>query len=214
MKSIYLLTILLITTLTSCFAPINLTFDSARTLDKGEVQVQGNYSKYLYYYGSDSENNNSNFGGRIDYGVSDKYNLKFRYEKLYSKNEFYELLDINKQISLNYIEVESKIQLIPNQLAVGLPIGYYFGNKNISEGLTVIDPRIYITMFSKSNTFELSIIPKCHVFIDKKNIIPFPALSIGLGLSNDLKKWALRPEVGFDTNFSFGIGVNYNIGWR
>jgi len=26
-----------------------------------------------------------------------------------------------------------------------------------------------------------------------------------------LKKWALRPEIGYDSYFSFGIGLNLNL---
>ena len=38
-----------------------------------------------------------------------------------------------------------------------------------------------------------------------------PGLSLGIGLSNNLDQWAIRPEVGFDGNLNFGVGVNYNF---
>lgn len=36
-----------------------------------------------------------------------------------------------------------------------------------------------------------------------------PAVSLGLGLSKDLRKWAIRPEIGYDQFFAFGVGFNY-----
>ena len=49
-----------------------------------------------------------------------------------------------------------------------------------------------------------------HVFIgDGVGILP--AINLGLGLSSNLDKWAIRPEIGYDRYFTFGVGVNYNI---
>jgi len=39
-----------------------------------------------------------------------------------------------------------------------------------------------------------------------------PGFSFNIGLSEDLDKWAIRPEIGYDGYFNFGIGANVNFG--
>ena len=53
--------------LSGCFAPSNLTYESARTLDKGCMDVQANYSKYYYSKDDtlDYKNSNNNFGFKL-----------------------------------------------------------------------------------------------------------------------------------------------------
>ena len=71
MKNILLLIIIISLFMNNCFAPINLTYESATTVNKGEVEVQGNYSRYYApsFNASDSININNNFGFKIGYGV-------------------------------------------------------------------------------------------------------------------------------------------------
>ncbi len=73
----------------SCTAPINLTYDSARTIDKGSVEFTGNYSAYrmpaidfFYIAADDKLPGNSNYGFVLGYGILDRYTLKLRYERL------------------------------------------------------------------------------------------------------------------------------------
>lgn len=203
--------ITLLLTLTSCFTPINLTYDSARTLNKGQVEVQGSYSNYKFINTPESLIANNNFGGAIKYGISNKHNLKIRYERLSSTNEFLKVLEIEDPIKLNYIEIEEKIQLVHNKVAIGVPIGYYFNENGSFNGLTSINPRAYFTFFGSTNKFELSLIPKINFLLSKDITITQPAISIGLGLSNNLNKWALRPEVGYDITLSYGLGLNIKL---
>ena len=70
MKNLIFVTIILVF-LNSCFAPINLTYESARTVNKGEIEIQGNYSRY--YHPQINTNINRNFGVKAGYGLTDRY---------------------------------------------------------------------------------------------------------------------------------------------
>ena len=199
-----------------CFAPVNLTYESARTLNKGEIDLQGNYSSY---YGSDDfefHNYNNNYGIKIGYGIKDRYTMKVRYERLTLTKSDFEFLSIDFSDELikaiNYFEIENKLKFKNSNIALGIPMGYYSINFNdkTTDGIFAFDPRVYFTFFSKTNKIELNLIPKAHIFIGE-DLGLNPGISVGLGFSNNLNKWVIRPEFGFDGYSSFGIGVNINI---
>lgn len=202
--------------LSSCFAPINLTFESAKTLNQGEFDLQGNYSRYYEpgYEDDDLLNVNNNFGVKLGYGINDKYTIKFRYERLVmNPNYFIDLFDISEVIATNFIEIENKFQFKNANIAMGVPLGYYGlrTEDKISQGIFSLDPRVYFTFFGVSNKFELNLIPKAHFLITDGGMAILPGISLGLGFSSDLNKWVVRPELAFDGYFSFGIGLNLNM---
>jgi len=211
--SILLLAILL--TLSGCFAPVNLSFENAKLLEKGEVKAQASYSSY---YGPiyDKENEtsltktahyNNNFGIALGYGISKNINLGVRYERLSFISNEIEIFgkDYNTvDGGMNYIEVGNKIRIKDDKLAFGIPVSLYFMDE---ETFFSIDPRLYWT-YRKSNKFETTLTPKVHLFF-VDGVAGTVGLTFGLGLSNDLDKWAFRPEIGYDGYFSFGFGMTF-----
>jgi len=226
MKTKAILFVSLTLLLTGCFAPVNLTYESARMLDEGNIGLQGSYSRYNVVADSavESANLNSNFGFALGYGVSPKYTIKFRYERMNMTPEFNEVFqneDIDNVLdelsSMNYFEIDNKIMLKDGVLALGLPIGVYTYGKISADqqggfGWLSFDPRLYVTMWGSSDKFELTVIPKIHIMVAGfGGIAVLPGISLGMGLSSDLDKWAVRPEIGFDGFLSFGVGVNFNM---
>ena len=211
--SVCFLCTLLLFLLYGCFAPVNSVYDNARLLDRKESRIGINYSRY---YGSDFDltdednegllNLNNNYGFSIGYGLSENFNLSFRYEYLKIKNEI-EIFDMSFDNFLNYFELGCKINLIKERLALGLPVGLY----NYEGGLTAsIDPRIFFTV-GRSDKFDFTVIPKVHVLIGD-DVGLYPGLSLGMGLSSNLDRWAIRPEIGYDGYFNFGVGTYYHFG--
>lgn len=220
MKKILLLLAIISILLTGCFAPVNLTFESAKTLNKGEIDVQGNYSSYYEPWQNSSMpgffNTNNNFGTKVGYGINDRYTIKFRYEHfaiLTSYDfELFDLSGLSDHISVNYFEIENKFKFKHANIAFGAPIGYYsfWVDNKATNGAFSIDPRVYFTFFGSSSKFELNFIPKAHILLIDGMIFQ-PGVCLGFGFSSDLKKWAIRPEVGFDGYVSFGISLNLNL---
>lgn len=197
---------LLFTTLfTGCVAPINSTFESAKLMDKGGIEVQGSYSRY---YGSslddDDNNTNNNFGAAVGYGISDKFTAKLRYERINvtSSESFFDI-EVD-EFSMNYFELSGKYSFVEDRIAASLPIAVY---ESEGELLFGIDPRVFFT-FGKSQTFEFNIVPKIHILFGDE-IETTPGINFGFGISKNLKEWAIRPEIGFDGYTTIGLGLNY-----
>jgi hypothetical protein len=223
MKTRLILIIFISLILGGCFAPLNLSYDSAKTLDKGQIELQGAYSRY--YAPNDSLSNtliNNNLGFSLGYGITDNYNLKFRYEYINPTVTFQRIFGkVNKTFkvmnSLSYFEINNKLRLAKDNLAISLPLGAYVYNSTGSNegtgglGWFSFDPRLYLTFFRSTGVFELTIIPKAHVLFGKLGGYGMFGLSVGMGFSSDLDKWAIRPEIGFDRFLSFGIGANFNF---
>lgn len=202
---------------TACFAPINSVYEDACMLKKGQVELQGNASLYSFPFAAfDAEDisfiTNYNFGGMAGFGVSDKVNLRLRYEYLYWKwwnEDFGDIFgDSTTVAGWHYAEASAKFGLIPDRLAISTPLGVYLVD---GEQLYVFDPRLIYT-FRPSDNFSLSVAPKVHIFFGEGGAFAMPGLSLGFGLSSDLNKWAIRPEVGFDFYFYLGAGFSYYLG--
>lgn len=209
--------------MTGCFAPVNLSYDSAKTLNKGQIEVQGMYSRYDVTNDTlSSALINQNYGFSVGYGFTDKYTVKARYEYIDPTITFQKVFgdisdEFNGMNSMSYFEINNKLMLIKNTLTISLPLGAYFYNskvidiKNGGMGWFTFDPRLYLTFFRSSNIFELSLVPKLHVLFGTFGGYVTPGISLGVGLSSNLDKWAIRPEIGYDKYLSFGIGASFNI---
>lgn len=174
-------TMLLVALLSSCIAPVNLNYESASMLDKNEFEVQGGFSYY--------PDIQYDFHGRIGYGVNQRYNVKLRVEYISVEEIFF--------------EVDNKLRL-NRFIAASLPVGIY-----ASYGIFQFDPRFYFT-YSNYKTFEVTVIPKCHVMYEG-DLSLLPGISAGFGFSSDLRKWVVRPEIGYDITLSFGVGLSFYL---
>jgi hypothetical protein len=223
MKSKHVLLVLIPVLMTGCFAPVNLSYDSAKTLNKGQIEVQGMYSKY------DVTNDtlstaliNQNYGISFGYGFTDKYTVKARYEYIDPTITFQKVFgdisdEFNGMNSMSYFEINNKLMLIKNTLSLSLPLGAYFYNSKVIDarnggmGWLSFDPRVYLTFFRSTNIFELSLIPKLHVLFGTFGGYVTPGISLGIGLSSNLDRWSIRPEIGYDKYLSFGVGASINF---
>ncbi|HQH24087.1 MAG TPA: hypothetical protein PLM01_11095 [Bacteroidales bacterium] len=200
-----------------CVAPLNSVFENATLPSKHELQVKASASTYYgpqFDFGEEDSKSlihyNDNIGIALRFGFTDKFNLGFRYEHLFIRNEF-ELFDETEPYTgkLNYYELSSKINLKEDKMALDIPLGLYDYE---GEFILALDPR-YIVTFRRSQNFEINLFPKIHIFMcDGIQIIP--AIGAGLGLSSDLDKWAFRPEIGLDGNLFFGAGFTVNLNKR
>jgi hypothetical protein len=223
MKTKAILLVSLSFLLGGCFAPINLTYDSAKNLQEGQIEVNGSYSRY--YVKDDSSKStaflNNNYGFSVGYGVTDKYTVKLRYERITPSLEFQKIFgsDISDEFktmtSMNYFEINNKMMFVKDKIALGLPVGIYtFNGSSIDKGglgWVCLDPRLFVTFFRSTDIFDLTVVPKLHVLLGTFGGYAQFGVSVGMGLSSDLDKWAIRPEIGYDRFLSFGVGANFNF---
>jgi hypothetical protein len=192
----------------ACIVPLNSSFESARTLKKGEVELMGNYSKYTFASDGESEVANNNIGLRIGYGISDKFDLKFRYERLTSA-EYRE--------GYNYLAIAPKIGFLSNKIAFTVPVGAYFQSIGKDSGSDFFMSPKFLFTYPANNKFEVTFATKADIFFEKNSDLLL-GFNFGLGFSDDLDRWALRPEIGMMIDpgekgkiWTFGIGLNFNI---
>jgi hypothetical protein len=183
-------------------APVNSSYESARTLNKGQVELTGNYSSYTLrtedeYEDKGTEKVNKNYGFRIGYGITPRFDLKLRYERLIpALREDEEQLD-----GANYFALTPRYAILNNHLTAALDIGfysYYLKEDRQSDAMFFITPRIILTYPSKKY-FDLTLNAKMDVLPSWGT---YWGLNLGCGISSDLTKWALRPEIGLINDFN------------
>ena len=85
----------------SCVA-INSSFQSAKLLDKGAIEITPSASEYYNVNNIDGGTETRNIGGTIGYGLSSKFNLRLKYEHIGLGQD-----DINS----HYLAITPKISL-------------------------------------------------------------------------------------------------------
>lgn len=216
MKTTFAISIILLfsTLLFSCaFAPINNQYEKAGTLKKGNVELSGNYTSYNIA-GSKS---NDNVGFRAGYGISDKFDIKIRYEHLIIPARGYDDGFDNKIKGINYVSVIPKIALLPEKLSLLIPLSHY-SYRSLSNGietkeyLNSVAPLLLYTLSNAKNKSDFTMGLKADYLFGGGTVLP--GATIGAGFSNDLRKWAIRPEVGAifiggGAILSYGIGFQF-----
>lgn len=198
-------------------APVNASYEKAGTLGKGNVEVSGNFTHYIVSGGGESDAINNNYGFRVGYGLFDKVDLKFRYEKLVPVN-----LEEESQFKVNYMSIIPKFNLEAKKLSLMIPFSRYrFKDQDFDGNTYSIAPQVIKTFTSKSNQADFSVTIKGDYIIntgeDAENDFLL-GMNLGAGLSENLDKWAFRPEIGYLFKpgesigfWNFGFGVQFMI---
>ena len=196
--------------LVSCnVVPVNSLFEDASMNGKKNVDAMAHYSSYSISADGASEKINTNFGGRLGYGVSDRVDLKFRYVNLAPSTDE----DVS---NVDYFSLTAKYSMNPDKLAGTFGVGLYsdgfsttWALKPKFIGTGTISPNFKITGATGLDFF----------FGDGGNDFAWSA-NLGLAISGDLSKWAIRPEIGIMKDIDafssgsylmWGIGTNYNF---
>lgn len=196
-------------------APVNAGYEKAGTLGKGNVELSGNYTHYIVSSEGESEAINNNYGFKAGYGLSDKFDVKLRYEKLMPVDQ-----EEGSKFRANYVSVIPKISLTDRKLSFLMPISRYNLKDEDPDGTKVKDhsysiaPQLIRTFTSKTNQADFSIGLKGDYIIhsgeDAENDFLL-GFNLGAGFSSNLDKWAIRPEVGYLFKPGDGIGF-WNMG--
>jgi hypothetical protein len=184
-------------------APINSSFESAKTLNKGQMECMRNYSSYsLKAEGENgdkvTEKVNNNFGFKLGYGISNRMDLKFRYERMLPVLQE----DKDQLNGVNYFALTPRYGIVKNRIAGALDLGLYsytMKEDNISDQSYFIGPKLAFT-YPSSKYFDLTLTTKIDIFLSDGDELW--GLNLGCGISSDLEKWSLRPEIGLMKDLS------------
>ena len=198
-------------------APVHGNYEKAGTLGKGNLELSGNYSHYVAGAEGNSEPVNNNIGVRAGIGLSDKIDLKIRYEKLMPVAS-----EPDAKFKANYFSLVPKFNFVQNKLSLFVPLSMYrfkvesaYGNSKSTS--YSIAPHLIHTFTTKSNQIDFSTSFNLEYLFnadDNAGNNFLMGLNVGAGFSNDLRKWAIRPEIGylFDPSesghvWNFGVGL-------
>jgi hypothetical protein len=219
-----LLFLLTSASLFSCaFAPVNNQYEKAGTLQKGTVELSGNYSHYAVTGGGESEGANNNYGFRVGYGISDKFDLKLRYERLVPTGAFsFDDDDASENVKgINYISLVPKFAIVEKKLSFLIPVSFYSYKETLDDTqynnrFVSIAPQLIYTSTARTNKADVTFGLKADGIFGEGGGAVLLGATVGAGFSSNLDKWAVRPEIGASflgggAFVSFGIGLQLMI---
>ena len=210
--------------LTSCVSvtPVLNSFEKAGTLGRGNAEAVASYTGYNETIHDNSAHSHNSYGFRAGYGLTDRFDVKVRYEHLkpVQRRGQTELLT-------NYYSFIPKVALVPGLLSLSLPLSRYtyqelIEEKAITRKVNSIATQLHYTYTVPSKKVDLTGGLKADFVYGQRGYETQHDLllstSIGAGFSNNVDRWAIRPEVGFvastgnmATYITYGVGVQYTI---
>lgn len=188
-----------------CAAPFS-DLQSARLAGPNRIEVTPSYSTVSFSDEGERERVQDHFGVQVATGVSDRVDLRGRYERI-SVREADE--------DVNVLGFGPKFGLVEDRLAFYVPVGFAFGGDiEVSETFQV-HPTLLLTL-PVHEAVELNGSVKALIPITERDIDDLIAFNFGIGLGPDLRRWVIRPEIGFlfnpgeDGHFRhLSIGLTY-----
>ena len=208
--SCYIGLILIIPIVLQGCAPVFSELQSARTVGKNRVEFTPSYSSVSFAADGEREKMQKHVGIQVAYGISDKIDIRVRYERAWEEGG-----DI-KEDGISIGAIGPKFNLLEDRVAFYIPIGRAFGE--YTEETWQIHPTFLFTIPAVPDKIDITFAPKYLISFCEgcENLL---AINLGLSFSDDLNRWAIRPEYGMlfnpgeEGHFSqFSIGVSYAFG--
>ena len=191
---------------------------SAKLVDKGKFEFTPSVTMPVFGEGY-------NYGIQTAYGMSEKFNLRLRLERIVldiesnsDSSDFIGILirDIFDTVPNNFTHLSFglKYQLYNNSnvgySSIYLPISFTKadGSKN---SMTFIEPTFIYSLSGKY--FEITPSIKVLVPIGSQSAESLLAYNLGFGISTNLSKWAILPEFGLLTSLDHkSVASNISLG--
>lgn len=206
LSSAFVTCLLLIVLATGCAAPFS-DLQNARMVGKGKVEANTSYSSVYFDDDTDTEHAQNQIGFQAAYGISDRIELRLRYERV--------TVDKEGEDPVNVLGFGPKLGIVEDIAALNLPIGLGLRDGvDVSETLQ-FHPTLLLTLPGGRN-FEVNTSAKALIPLTDEDSDVLIAFNLGTGISTNLEKWAVRPEFGFLFNpgedgrfmhFSIGLAV-------
>jgi hypothetical protein len=212
MKKIFIqLSLVMVCTyaLQSC-APVFSELQSARTVGKNNFEVTPSGSITNFKVDGEGERVQNNLGIQMAYGVTPRFDVRLRYERLWIPGED------NFKDGFNVIGLAPKYSLLKDRIAFSLLLGKGIGDE--LRDTWEIHPTMLFSLPLLEDKIDFNFSPKYLIRLAEENS-NFMALNTGLSVSGDLKKWSFKPEFGIlfspgDSGFysHLSLGFSYTFG--
>jgi hypothetical protein len=165
--------------LAACVPPFS-ELQSARLVGPGRTEITPSYSAVFL---GEEGHVQDDLGVQAGFGIAKPIDLRLRYEMLIADGAL-----------LHAVGVGPKLRVLPDRVALFVPIGFGFGEDVETSETVQVHPTMLLT-WPASPTFELNASAKVLVPLagDQDTGVAF---NLGPGLSSDLRRWAARPEIG------------------
>jgi hypothetical protein len=191
-----------------CAAPF-ADLQGARTAGRGRVVVTGSFSSVHARANGESGEVQREYTAQLAAGTGDHTDWRFRYTRIGPPG------GDGGEGGLNVFGFGPKFANARQRFAVALPVGFAYGS-DISVGDTFqFHPTLFYTIPS-GRGFEVNTSGK--ILVSLSGGSTGFAANLGFGISSDLDRWALRPEIGVlsypegDGYFThLSLGLSYNL---
>jgi hypothetical protein len=204
----------LVSSAAACAAPFS-EMQSARLAGPRVVELTPSYSHVDVSAEGESSKLQDNFGLHVATGLNSRVDLRFRLEHIRGEDNNSE---DDLELNATAVGFGPKFGIIPDQLALALPVGFAFGDDIDVSDTWQIHPTLIWTI-PVSDAFEINSSVKALVPLSDGPGDALVALNLGLGIGPQLSRWAIRPEVGFlrdpgedGTIRHFSIGMTFYLG--
>jgi len=197
-----------------CLLPPAANVQDARTVGEGRVRAAGYWSGLKDTDAAPGEDAKlaDEFGGILGVGVSESTELQFRLERIDFGQE---------DDGYQFLSFSPKFGLVTDKLAFMVPVGIYFGGGLAWQETFQIQPSL-IGSVPVNENFEVNMSGRLVVPFNS-DLYKWGILGLGIGVSSDLDRWALLPEISYsialndDTNdisdiLGYGLALTFYLG--
>jgi len=170
-------------------APPFSELQSAKLVDEGEFEIAGHYSAVSWHDEGEGDKVQDHIGVQFAYGLAEKINLRFRYEHI-NVGDF--------DVAAHVIGFGPKFALTEDVIAFYVPVGFATGEDVDTENTWQLHPTLLLTS-AQSEMLEFNVSVK-YLLTFEKDSDDLLAFNLGMGLSSDLSRYAIRPEGGILIN--------------
>ncbi len=178
---------------------------SARLAGPGRLEVTPGYSSMSISSAGDTERIVNQFGVRVATGLSPRVDLRVRYDRI-------DLVDDSEDEGFGIVGFGPKFGLVEDRLALYAPVGFIFGRDIDSSESWHFQPTVLLTSPVNDHA-ETTISGRWVTWLNEDAPESHFGANLGLGMSSDLDRWAIRPEVGFLASSGEGILWQWSLGF-
>jgi len=191
-----------------CFLPPAANMQDARLVGKDHVRAAAFWSGLNN--AEEGEKSADEFGILLGAGLSDAAELQLRFERI----DF-----VDEDDGYQFISLGPKLGLVKDQLAVLIPLGAYMGTDIDIQDTFQIQPAMIGTI-AANESFEVNVSGRVALPFDS-DLITWAILGFGFGISSDLDRWAIMPEISYsialdeddvDSFLGYGVGLCVRTG--
>lgn len=171
-----------------CIRPSVFRYTKCKDGWKNNLELTPTGTLTNFRENGDGEKVQNSIGFQAAYGIHSKADVRFRYERVWLANG--SIVDDG----IHTIGLAPKYSILENRIAASLLLGCAVDGAG-DIGAFEIHPTMLFSVPLLNDKIDLNFSPKYLWSLDPDSE-NFMAFNLGLSASNDLKKWAIRPEYG------------------